>query len=198
MELKFIRVTIRGATPLMMHNDRLANPMNEFARRLKEVTGKRKKTDADIQEISKIEFLGGIYYHRDVGVYLPGRNVRKSLVDGAKKIKQGTTVQSSVTVQEEHVPLLYDGPREPEKLFEAGFVDVRMVGNQRARVVRTRPIFLAWGAQFTMEYFPEQINPETLRQCLEIAGQLCGIGDYRPAISGGTFGKYRIEKWEVL
>jgi hypothetical protein len=201
MELKYIHVTISGATPLMMHNDRLANPMNEYARMLKEISSKRTKTDADIQEMSKIEFLGGIYYSRDTGVYMPGRNVRKSIVEGGRKIKKGKAIETAVTVSEEAVSLVYNGPREPAKLFEQEpFVDVRMVKPTATggRVLRTRPVFAPpWSLSFTLEYFPEQINANDLRQCAEIAGQLVGIGDYRPGKSGGTFGKFRIAEWSV-
>jgi hypothetical protein len=54
-----------------------------------------------------------------------------------------------------------------------------------------------WSLTFTLEYFPEQINANDLRQCAEIAGQLVGIGDYRPGKSGGTFGKFRVAEWSV-
>jgi hypothetical protein len=201
MELKYIRVTISGATPLMMHNDRLANPMNEYARMLKEVNAKKPKTDADIQEVSKIEFLGGIYYSKDTGVYVPGRNIRKAIVEGGRRSRKGKKIETAVTVSEEAVSLVYNGPREPKELFEQeAFVDVRMAKPPgQGRVLRTRPVFAPpWSLTFTLEYFPEEINASDLKQSTEVAGQLVGLGDYRPGKSGGTFGKFRIAEWDVV
>lgn len=201
MDLRFIRVTIGGITPLLMHNDRLANPLNEWAIALKELTGKRTKTEADHREISRVEWHGGLYCDKQIGPYIPGRNVRKCIEEGGKQFKKGTAVKTAVTVTEDMIALVYDGPRDPAKLFaHAGgmHVDVRTTGNKasQSRVVRTRPLFPQWALSFTLEYFPEQINSRDLRQCVEIAGRLCGLGDYRPRPSGGTFGKFAVSAWE--
>ena len=39
---------ITGDAPLIMHNGDLANPLSKAAKALKQVTGKKKKTDAAI------------------------------------------------------------------------------------------------------------------------------------------------------
>jgi len=43
-----------------MHNGQLADPMNRFTKAIKEITGKRKKSDSDHMEISHLEFLGSL------------------------------------------------------------------------------------------------------------------------------------------
>jgi hypothetical protein len=137
-----ITITIAGETPLMMHNDQLANPMNEYARQLKEYTGKRIKTDEDYEAMAQIEFLGGIYYSEAAGVHIPSRNFRKCIEEGAKLQKKGTAIKRGVFVVEDALALTYQGPRTPKELYRAKvFVDTRTAGNQGSRVVRTRPIF---------------------------------------------------------
>lgn len=49
---------IAGVSPLLMHNGRLVNPADEYARKMKEVSSKRKKTDADYEEMGRLEWFG--------------------------------------------------------------------------------------------------------------------------------------------
>ncbi len=197
--MKTIKVTIAGVTPLMMHNDRLANPMDEYARKLKEYTSKRAKTDEDYEAIAQIEFMGGIYYTEAAGVHLPARNFRKCIEEGAKLSKKGTAIKRGVFITEDTLALIYQGPKTPKELYRAGvFVDTRTAGNNGSRIVRTRPIFMPpWGFVATLLYEPTQINEADLKACITNAGTFCGLGDYRPIPSGGSFGKFEIEKWEA-
>ena len=39
---------------LIMHNGRTSNPLDPFTKAMKEISGKRKKTDADLEALSKI------------------------------------------------------------------------------------------------------------------------------------------------
>ena len=50
--METLKIRLIGETPLMIHNNRLANPLNEYSRELKKLTKKRDKTDADVMEIS--------------------------------------------------------------------------------------------------------------------------------------------------
>ena len=73
MDIATVNVRIEGHQPLIFHNSQLANPLNKWAKAMKDVTSKRKKTDADLLELQRLEFMGGIYYDEAVGVYLPGQ-----------------------------------------------------------------------------------------------------------------------------
>ena len=197
--MKSITVTLNGATALMMHNDQLANPMNEYTRRLKEITSKRTKTDEDHEAIRRIEFEGGLYYDRNIGVYIPGRNLFRCLIDAATLTKAGTKVKRGVVIQEEYVPLAYEGPRTPAELYRADiYVDTRTAGNKGSRIVRTRPVFPPpWSVTFTLFYVPEVLNPQELKSAWESAGMMIGLGDYRPGKSGGSYGRFELAGWKV-
>ncbi len=56
--MKEIIVAINGPI-LMMHNGRTKDPLDPYAKALKKLTGKRKKTDADYLEISRLEWEAG-------------------------------------------------------------------------------------------------------------------------------------------
>lgn len=191
-----VLVQIGGVSPLMMHNGRLSNPLDPYAKAIKEITSKRTKTDEDHLQIAKLEFLGGIYYDEKIGVYIPGENLDATIVNGAKRQRKGADVERGVMTLEDKVPLSYEGPRSPERLFDGGFADIRGVSSQGSkggsRVMRCRPIFTTWGCTFTLGFDPLVINPDDLRRCVEDAGRLIGLCDHRP-----RFGKFQVDAWEV-
>ena len=67
-----VRLSIEGTAPLLMHNIRLADPLNPIAKAMKAISSKRKKTDDDLAQLARLEFEGGLYVLPDLGPYLPG------------------------------------------------------------------------------------------------------------------------------
>ena len=56
----------------------------------------------------------------------------------------------------------------------------KTVGVQRARTMRTRPIFNEWKAELPVEVDPVVFDLDTLRNCWKDAGTYAGIGEMRP------------------
>ena len=188
------RVKIEGIAPLIMHNGQLADPTNPHSMQLKELSRKRKKTDQDHLDMKKVEFIGGLYHDPQTGPYLPDLWIEKNIRDGAAAFKQGKLILSGVQVEEQKVPLLYDGPRDIENLYADGrFVDTRGVVVQRSRIMRTRPIFPTWSAAFTVNVITSVISSKDVRRALEQGGLFVGVGDYRP-----KFGRYRVIEFKVV
>lgn len=185
--MQTIRVKLTGKRPLIMHADKFADPLNPLTKAHKELTAKRKKTDEDHEAIAKSEWLGGLYID-EKGPYLPGVNIESCLVAGGKLSKLGTQLKRSVEIMDEKCHLEYDGPKNPEKLWEAGFYDARSVKVQQARLMRYRPIFTKWSCYVEIAFDEESINREQVLKCLEDGGQYCGVGDYRP-----KFGRFSVE-----
>ena len=50
-----------GSSVLMTHNERLADRLDEFTRAIAAISKKRNKTEADEEEIGRLEFYGGLY-----------------------------------------------------------------------------------------------------------------------------------------
>lgn len=125
--MKTIDVTLKGETPLMLHNIRLADPLDPFAVQMKEITSKKKKTEADHAAIARIEWEGGMYFDPKAGPFLPTWNVIRSLRDGAALTKRGKDIMRAVMIADPVAPILYDGPRTLDAMWAAGFRDRRAV-----------------------------------------------------------------------
>jgi hypothetical protein len=169
-----------GGSPLIMHNERLADPLNEHTRALSAVTKKRNKTEADHLEIGRLEFHGGLYTNGN-GPCLPAWNIIRCLQDGAKRHKRGADVLRGIYPLSDHADVIYDGPRDPDEMWKAGkFALRKSVGVQRSRTIRTRPLFTDWQAELPVEVDPIVFDLDVLAQCWRDAGVYAGIGDMRP------------------
>lgn len=179
--------TINGITPLIMHNGRLSDPLDEWTQALAKLTSKRKKTIDDHKAVSKTEWFGGLYIDDDGTPCLPGEVIEASLVEGAKKYKLGKASKGGLVVVG-NFKLKYDGPKTAEKLWEhGGFLKRASVKVGTARVIRSRPIFPEWSCKFSVMWDPSLISDEdTLREIVESAGQ-SGICDWRP-----KFGRFQV------
>lgn len=186
-----LNITITGTRPLLMHSLRLLNKFDPLAKEKSRYTTIRKKTEADEIEIQRIEWLGSLYHDEQLGPYLPSENIEAMIVEGAKLSKGGRDVKRGVTLLEDRVPLQYEGPRDIKGLYNGGnspFIDARGVRNQAARVIRCRPIFLQWSANFTVAFDSTVIrSADILVGFISDAGRLCGLGDYRP-----KFGRFDV------
>lgn len=189
-------ILITGTSPLLMHNDRLASPLDPYARSLKIFTGKRVKTDADYEEMAKIEFKGGLYWNQEIGPYVPGSNVLRCLVEGARLTKQGKSVERAVSITETYCPLIYNGPREVDKLYQdKNNVHQSMVKIGSSRNLRTRPMFRDWKLEVPASLDLGLLESlETFSEICVAAGRSAGLGDWRPSSPhGGTFGRFEAE-----
>lgn len=171
-----------GGSALVMHNERLADPLNDFTRSIAGVAKKRNKTEADHLEIARLEFLGGLYTNGN-GPCIPAWNILRCLQDGARRHKRGMDVPRGVFPLKDHADVLYDGDtiRDPDQLWKAGGFSLRKtVGIQRSRTVRTRPIFTEWTAELPIEIDPVIFDIDTLQIFWKEAGKYAGLGEMRP------------------
>lgn len=180
LTLKLDGRSASGGSALIMHSERLADPLDPAARAIAKISKKRGKTEADHIALARLEFLGGMYSNGN-GPCLPAWNILRCLQDGAKRHKRGADVLRGVYPKVEHTDVEYDGPRDPEELWKDGTFALRKtVGVQRARTVRTRPIFVDWQAALNVEVDGTVFDLDTLRNIWREAGVYAGIGDMRP------------------
>lgn len=178
--METLKVQIEGKI-LLMHNIRLANPLDEGTKRMKALTSVRKKTDEIHAQLADLEFELGMYYNEKEGPYIPGLWLDAAIIAGGKLQKNGSRIKRSAMVLEDMVPLKYEGPRKMDKLRDhPGFRDIRAVTIGTSKTMRCRPKFTDWSAEFTLQYDPEQITKSELEQAVHAAGQCIGIGDFRP------------------
>ena len=189
METKKIKFRLTGTTPLLMHNPRLANPLDPFTKAIKKISGKRLKTDADHEEMGRLEFLGSLYLNKEEVIAIPGNWIEGALIESAKKSKKGKTFRTFLFC-EGMFPLEYDGPIDPEKLWTDGrFTDVQGVRVGQSRVMRTRPRFDEWAANIEVNYVDgSELDRAEIINVIKLAEIVSALGDGRP-----RFGRFTAE-----
>ena len=193
MTTKILSVLITSTRPLIMHADQLANPVRPETKAHKQLTAVRKKTEEDQLAIMRSEWFSSLYYNAIDGVHMPGQNLEACLKDGAKLLKLGRQISEGVSVHDDAPPLIYDGPKTPDKLFlDPAFVDVRSVKVQQARIMRCRPFFLKWSIKFNLAFEDDVIDAKQIRTALDFAGARRGLCDYRP-----RFGRFTVTTFEL-
>lgn len=171
---------LKGITPLVQHNVRLADKGDFFAKEIAKLTKKRKRTEEDDQEIAHLEFLGGLYHDPDMGVHVPTWNVIRALEDAAKITRQGADVIRALSVLSDKAKVEYDGPRAPEQLWADPLFRFRkIVGVQRSKVMRVRPIFRKWSLLVEADLLEDVLDYTALEQIAAIAGRSVGLCDAR-------------------
>jgi hypothetical protein len=189
MTYKTVQFQIEGVAPLLMHNGQLADPMNKFAKALKKVSSKKKKTDEDYEELARHEFMGGLYVNEEGHPVIPGEVLEATISSGAKNTKKGKVAKSAIIV-DGNFPVIYEGPKTAEKLFEDdNFRHVCGVKVGQARVMRTRPKFNKWAVKFTVHYLPDVLDEREIATFVEDAGRIYGLCDGRP-----RFGRFNVVK----
>ena len=169
-----------GLAPLLMHNGQMVNPLNPIVKEIKKISSKRKKTDDDHAEISRLEFQASLYTNAKSEYIIPAEMIEATLINGAKKRKLGTKFKSAVFVEADGV-LTYDGPKKWEERFkDSNCVNISKVRVQQNSVMRTRPQFNSWSTEFTVQYDPELVDESDLDNAVADAGRQCGFGDWRP------------------
>jgi hypothetical protein len=188
MAWKSVSYKLTSSAPLIAHNGQTADPLNKWAKALKLISSKRAKTDADYEEMARIEFMAGLYMGEG-GPIIPAFVLDPVVVNGAKKSKEGMVAKSGCFCLE-HARLDYDGPRTADELWndeQFRFSALVRVGN--ARVSRMRPIFRNWGAIVTLHVEDTMVNVSRVDAWLDAAGTQVGIGDWRP-----QYGRFTAER----
>lgn len=183
-----ILIHVDGLRPMLQHNGRLANPLDPYTQRLKQLTAKRKKTDEDLMAILVAEARGAVYETSDGLLGFPTQNVWKAIYTAATAFKQGENIKRALSFEDSTEPLLFNGAHISVEKFLADPVniDYRPVAVNRAKTMRARPkVQLPWAATYAFELLDDVIDARDLAPILERAGRLVGLGDWRPIY--GTF-----------
>lgn len=180
---------IRGVSPLLMHNGQLADPSNWYSRAIKEISSKRAKTEADYEEMARLEWMGSLYLEQGEPC-IPGYVIEATLIGrggAARKQKMGKQAAAGLYVTA-NFPLEYDGPRNPEELWLIETFRFRAaVKVGQARVMRTHPIFEEWAATVVIEVEPDLVNIADAKLWMGVAGRESGLMDWRP-----KFGRFEV------
>jgi hypothetical protein len=154
---------------------------------MKKIAGKRHKTEADLEELARLEWHGSLYVSAGQ-VCIPGELMEAHLVEAARKLRKGQQAKAGLFCDGTFA-LDYEGPRDLDALWqEARFRLATGVRVQRSRLIRTRPMFPSWSLGVEVLYNPSQLNRSEIEEFFRIGGEQIGLGDWRP-----RFGRYVVE-----
>jgi hypothetical protein len=187
MALETVEYKIRGIAPLIMHNGQTADPLNKFSRQLKEISGKRKKTEEDYAEMARIEWHAGLYVNADGFAILPASILESAIQEGARKQKLGKQFKSSVFVDDDAVLEIGAKKKAVDLWGDDNYRDTRGVKVGMARIMRTRPIFAKWSTSVVITFDNEQVNLQDVHRSVIDTGSKVGLCDYRP-----KFGRFEV------
>ncbi len=186
--MKTLLFHIEGVSPLLQHDDKAANPFNEYTKRLKAISSKRKKTEDDLLAMANIEWLAALYYTPQDRYFMKAECFEGSFLGAAKAKKLGKTFKEAVSIpinpsfHFKHEELL------PEQLFEMDeYKDFRTIKIQRSKVLRCRPIFNEWNCQVELWYEETRFDKQEIIDIVNYAGRYIGICDYRP-----KYGRFKV------
>ena len=121
--MRKFRIKVTGDTALIMHNGRLANPMDKATKEVSDAhkAYSKNKTDENFNALARAEFIGSLYYLEQgetvIGPVWPTDNLFSALKNAAKKIKRGRgSLKNPVAAA-----IMWDGP-EDNPLTYAGSV----------------------------------------------------------------------------
>lgn len=187
-----VEIVLLGKSPLLCHNPQMVDPDCEINRQIKPLTSKRKKTDEDLKQIERLEWLGGIYTATVNGhgavVTQPCSKVRKCLINTGKINKLGKQVERALLMTEQNVSLIYEGSNQVKTMEEEiarlmanpAFTSRLSVGIGNKRVMRVRPQFFPWALIVPGVFIPDAgLDFQELVRIVELAGQTERIGDNR-------------------
>lgn len=186
---------VEGSFPgLLMHNGQLADPSNEFAKRIKKVTSIRAddRTAEDSLELKRAEWMGGLNLTKDGEPCIRSDQVEAALIKAAKKKRQGEAFSAGVYCFDDSPLVLrpFAGRQvDLDELFQMGtYVDTRGVVVTRKRILRTRPVFPEWSALIPVNFMPSVIDGKKVVEAMEVVSTKIGIGDRRP-----RYGRFEIK-----
>lgn len=192
--MKSLKYKLTGITTLLMHSDVTANPLNEYAKKLKALTSKRKKTDEDYEAIAKVEFEAGLYHNSRLGYYMPAKNIDATLLASAKQFKLGTSWKQAAIVDSDMSFIFPDMDLSPQELFSHNngqYADFQTVKIGTSKMVRCRPAFNEWHFEMVVIVDEAKLDERQVDQIVENAGRYIGLCDYRPRY--GKFTSKRIK-----
>ena len=149
------------------------------------VTNKRKKVDADYDELARLAWFAGLYLAND-DLIIPDFVIESTMINGAKKSKRGPQAKCGLFFTE-HASLEFAG--KPDiindqtlaEMFASGdFTHTIGVKVGMSKVMRTRPMFRRWSFKAIAQYDPDVLNLRDVEEIAGDAGKLVGLGDWRP------------------
>tara|TARA_Y100000114_G_scaffold156504_1_gene183878 strand:- start:609 stop:1247 length:639 start_codon:yes stop_codon:yes gene_type:complete len=181
---------------LMLDNNQTADPRNKYAKRLAEINKAMKSKTADkealLEQQSQTLVEAGCYYNEQLGMHLPEKCIRGSVIEGAKLHRLGAAITKYCFFGGPS-ELKYHGPQTPAGIStDPRFRYDTIIRNKTngASLPITRTVIPDWSCEFTISIIQNtKLDSDMLIQAVVDAGLYCGIGASRKF----SFGRYNVE-----
>jgi hypothetical protein len=189
--MKKFKVKIKGITPYMQHRmddqkleawEKLRGPIHE-------------RPEVSHEDAIRAEYH--CYRNIDRQCYIPPDQIRGALINAGSYVKAKVGGRSkSMKIL---VAAMFTIDEDQIMIPEYDSIDKRSAVNRniKGRVICIRPKWNTWGAEFTLSVYENSISKETVLQLFEYAGNLVGIGSFRPTNSG-MFGRFEVTDIELI
>lgn len=188
--MKRVSIEIRGITPLLIHR------FGEEA----ETSGRTRKVEIQQrdprEEARKVAYIApdGTFYFSAFAITGAMGNAGSNHKSRGSRKSLRFVVPSAVRLLADTITIM--NGKGPAKDFEVDSRPVTIPAT-KGRIMRHRPRFNEWGAQFELLVDDSILGIDTAHQLLSEAGQQIGIGDFRPE-KRGPFGTFRVTKFEEV
>jgi hypothetical protein len=188
-ELKSINVKCQGISPLLM------NPMtDEILEGLRTGVHTKIEKDAPAKKVAEKK----IYKDEDGNIGIPALNLYSALMEAGRHEKLGkkqiSTTKSSLLpsflwIEGEFLQFTNGTEWEVDK--RRGVMDS---GGKKTAVCIVRPKFKDWEFTVNLTLDPNICDESLAKKLLIIAGNMIGLGDFRPTCRG-PFGRFKVIEW---
>ncbi len=175
--MKLINVTIKGTLPLLQHNPQSA-----------QITPPAKGTQGKKPEDDPSSFL---YKNADGVICQPSEHLYQAITKRLSNFKIGG--RGKKTYKELGMGTINVVPDMIPHKYQKWIPDARtvVVPSTRGRIMRIRPRFEQWELDFQIQVRSDEMPVDVIHECLKIAGEQGGIGDYRQ-----RYGRFEVVKFE--
>lgn len=181
-----VRVRVVGRSPLI-HNRISEKAKNELLLPKRKMTTSDKATSLKHNPLE--EFRASPYRFRDereTAIFMPAGCFKGAIKSTALDIPGASKSQiGRLTYIVEQDIAVYGVP-------EMYMAIVRSADMNRTPDVRTRAVMREWCAEFTISYMKPNLTERSVLNLLAAAGEICGVGDYRPGKGAGAFGRFEL------
>jgi len=194
--MKNLKCTIVGNNEIRINNPQSADPLNRYAKAMKEINSihHSKKTDADREKLESISMESKLYFNNDLGIWIPSTwvmagigGVSFSLSNIGKKV-----IREGVFMNQDRIKLNYTGMDKVKKIEdivlnpEYKIVEFHKVGT--AKIPKGTPKFDNWSFDIDLDFDEEVVTESQMKAIIKMMVTRKGFGDFRP-----TYGRGQIE-----
>jgi len=182
--MKKFKATIEGISPLIMN-------------RPSAMIGDISKDAKGFKDDPKGMAESKLYINPKGELYQPSTHIYGSLIEAGKQKKvvgKGKSTYSKIVgyaVQINPFEIIHEN--QEWEIFSILAVNP----NTKGRNLLHRPMLKSWRLTFEVSFEEDDIPSSIMKELLEIAGKIAGIGDWRPS-KKGPYGKFQVVEWKEM